>query len=92
MCIVMDEVEDNTSQKGYGDNGGESYVCGKNMTPQLKSSTKEEYFTLLGLTTLSGNTVICVVIFAGDREESLYQCGMDIFVEKVGEVSVEVFL
>ena len=92
ICIVMDEVGGNTSQNGDGNNGGELYVCGKNITPRLKPSTKEKQFTLLGLTVLNGDAVMCVVIFAGVHEESLYQRGIDIFAEKVGEVSDEIFL
>ena len=36
MCIVMDEVGGNTSQKGDGHIGGELLVCGKGMIPQKK--------------------------------------------------------
>ena len=87
MCIVMDEVGANTNMKGDGNCGGELLVCGSHMTPQQKSSTKEKHFTLLGLTALNGNHVICVVIFCGKRENRLYECGMDIFAEIEGEVN-----
>ena len=36
MCVVMDEVGGNTSQKGDGHIGGELLVCGKGMVPQKK--------------------------------------------------------
>ena len=91
MCIVMDEVGGNTSQKGDGNNGGELHVCAKDMVPQQKASTKDKHFTLLGLTALNGDPVMCVVIFAGKRETKLYECGMDLFAEKVGDVSDDNF-
>lgn len=34
MCIVMDEVGDNISQRGDGNKGGEMYVFAKGMVPQ----------------------------------------------------------
>ena len=34
MCVVMDKVGGNTSQKGDGHIGGELFVCGKGMVPQ----------------------------------------------------------
>ena len=92
MCIVMDEVGGNTSQKGDGNNGGELHVCAKGMVPQQKASTKDKHFTLLGLTALNGDPVMCVVIFAGKRETKLYECGVDVFAEKVGDVSDGNFL
>ena len=91
MCIVMDEVGGNTSQKGDGNNGGELHMCGVSMTPQQKASTKDKHFTLLGLTALNGDPVMCVVIFAGKRETKLYETGMDIFAEQIGEVGDEDF-
>ena len=77
----MDEVGDNTSQKGDGNNGGELHVCGIGMTPQKKESTKDEHFTLLGITALNGDPVICVIIFAVKRDGKLYEYGIDILME-----------
>ena len=68
MCIVMDEVGGNINQKGDGNKGGEKYITGKGMVPQLKSNAKDKHYTVLGLTALSGDPVMCVVIFAGTRE------------------------
>ena len=46
MCIVMDEVGGNTSQKGDGHKGGQLMVYGKDMILQQKASTNDKHFTL----------------------------------------------
>ena len=91
MCIVMDEVGGNTSQKGDGHIGGELLVCGKGMIPQKKINTKDKHFTLLGLTSLAGDPVMCVIIFAGLREQAVIETGMDVFAQQEGEVSDDDF-
>ena len=65
MCIVMDEVGGNTSQKGDGNKGGEKFIVPKGMIPQLKANAQDKHFTLLGLTTLGGDPVMCVIILLG---------------------------
>ena len=92
MCIVMDEVGGNTSQKGDGHIGGELLICAKGMEPQKKINVKDKHFTLLGLTALNGDPVMCVIIFAGKREQAVVETGMDVFAEEEGEVSDEDFL
>lgn len=87
ICIMMDEVGGNISQNGDGSKGGERYVTGKGMVPQLKSNAKDKHYTLLELTTLSGDPVKCVVIFAGVRENRLWETGIDVFAETEGDVS-----
>ena len=63
MVIMTDEVGSSTSQKGDGHIGGENYVCGRGKVPQKKSSKKDKHFTLLGLTLLTGEPLMCVIIF-----------------------------
>lgn len=88
MIIVADEVGGNTSQKGDEDGGGEKYIVSKGTVPQKKSSIKEKHFTLLvGLTSLSGAPVMCVVIFAGEICNLEMEMGIDNFAEQVGNVS-----
>ena len=91
MAFVMDEVGGNTSQKGDGHIGGKLLVCAKGMTPQIKINTKDKRWTLLGLTSLNGAAVMCIIIFVGVREQAIYETGMDIFAEQIGEVSDEDF-
>jgi hypothetical protein len=54
---------------------------------QKKASTKDKHWTLLGLTSLNGDPVMCVLILAGVRKNLIYECGMDIFAEEIGEVT-----
>ena len=75
------------SQKGDGNKGGEKYITGKGMVPQLKSNAKDKHYTVLELTALSGDPVMCVVIFAGTRENRLWETGIDSFAETEGDVS-----
>ena len=91
MCVVMDEVGGNTSQKGDGHIGGELLVCAKGMIPKKKVNTKDKHFTVLGLTALNGDAIMCVVIFAGIREQAVVDTGMDVFAQQEGEVSDDDF-
>ena len=45
----------------------------------------------LELIVLNRNMVIFIIIFVGKRENMLYKCGMDIFADKVGNISDNVF-
>ena len=81
MCIVMDEVDGNTSQKGDGHIGGKLLVCGKGMVPQQKLSNKDKLWNLFGLPSLDGYPVMCVVVFAGERRSPLYETEMNVFAE-----------
>ena len=92
MCIVMDEVGGNTSQKGDGQIGGELLVCAKGMMPQKRIHTSDRHWTLLGLTLLNGDAVMCVVVFSGKREQANMETGMDVFVEQEGNVRNEDFV
>ena len=90
MVIMADEVGANTSQKGDGHVGGERYICGKGKVPQKKASKKDKHFTLLGLTLLTGDPLMCVIIFSGERNRDLIELGVDPFIEKediIGDVS-----
>ena len=66
MCFVMDEVGGNISQKGDGHEAGKLLVCEKGMEPQKTINTKDAHWTLLGLTSLNGDPVMCIIIFSGD--------------------------
>ena len=67
------------------------FIVEKGTVPQKKSSTKEKHFTLMGLTALSGEPVMCVVIFAGESRNLEMEMGVDMFVDAVGEVSDKMF-
>lgn len=45
---------------------------------------KDNYFTVLGLTALTGDATICVVIVSGIREQAVVDTWMDICVKQEG--------
>ena len=92
MCIVMDEIGGNISHKADDHIGGNTLMCGKGIVPQQKSSNKDKHSNLLGLTNLYGDPMMCVVIFAGKRRNSLYKTRIDVFVEKIGDAAYDDFL
>ena len=77
----MDEVGGNTSQKGDGHIGGKLLVCARGMVPHIQVHTKDKRWTMLGLTTLNIDLVMCIVIFVGKREQAIMETGMDILAE-----------
>ena len=54
------------------------------MIPQLQLSHNDQHFTLLGLNSLSGLPVTCVVIFSGKWRNPVLELGVDPFVEEEG--------
>ena len=74
----MYEVGGNTNQKGDGQVGGELQMCERGTVPQRKINTKDRHYTVLGLTTLAGKPVMCVVIFAGETPCTLVETGLDL--------------
>jgi len=84
ICIVADEVGGNTSQEGDGLVGGELMLTKPGQVAQRKISTKDKHYTLLGLTLLTGDPLICVVIMAGDNPKPKVETGIDFFVEQIG--------
>ena len=88
IVITADEEGSSTSQKGDGHIGGESYVFGRGKVPQNKSLKKDKHFTLLGLNLLTGEPLMCVIIFEGKQNCDMVEIGIDPFVEEInGSVS-----
>ena len=85
-CVVLDEARGNINMKGDRHIDGEMYLCEPGVIPQQKLSRADKHFTLLGLTLLSGEPLMCVVIFAGMRRNPQYEMGVDPRVEPVGNV------
>jgi len=65
MCFVGDEIGSNISQKGDGHVGGQMFIVERGVTPKKRCSVKDHHFTVMGLTSLTGEPVMCVVIIAG---------------------------
>ena len=77
MGIVFDEVGCNLSQEGDNSNGGENYLCGVRDQAYQSSSTKTGHFTSLGVTSLDGSPIMCVVIIKGKKREVLVESGIE---------------
>lgn len=84
-CIVADEVGSDLSMKGDGRVGGQKFMCGRGNEPYNKSSNRSKHFTCLGLTLLTGEPLMCVVIFAGKTPKAEVEFGLDPFVDIIGE-------
>ena len=44
--------------------GGEKFLCEASSRPQVKASTKDSHFTVLGFTAATGKAVMCAIIFS----------------------------
>lgn len=82
-CIVGDEVGGNLSMKGDG--GRKKLLCARGNVPREKVSSTDRHFTLIGLTTLSGTPLMCIVVMKGKRVRPEVELGIDPFAEIVGE-------
>ena len=91
-CLVVDEVVGNINQKGDGNVGGQLQLYKVGTTPQQNISTKDKHYTVLGLTALSGEPVMCIVIFTGIRKNALWVTGLDLEAEVEGSASNDDFL
>jgi hypothetical protein len=78
MCVVMDEVGCNINMTKDGHVNGTRFVVDKNDEAKQKASKKEKHFTCLGLTLLSGELLMCVVIVDGKVDDLLIRTIVDI--------------
>ena len=86
MCLVVDEVGANLNQKDDGHIGGQKFMCEVGAVPQLKVSTKDKHFTLLGFTSLKGEAVMCLLILAGVEQKFEVETGIDMTAPTYGDV------
>ena len=77
MCIIRDEVDTNTSQKGDGHKGVVKFLVQKGSTPLIRASTKECHSIVMGMTELTGEPVMCVCVLRGIKEEASVEVGFD---------------
>ena len=78
-CVVMDEVGGDLNMLNDGHQGGTKFVCRKGNTPKVNATKKSKKFTVLGLTTLQGDTLMCVVIIEGKERNVFVESGVDPF-------------
>jgi hypothetical protein len=72
MCIIMDEVGCNINMTKDGHVNGTCFVVTQ------KASKKEKHFRCLGLTLLSGEHLMCVVIIDGKTDDLFIRTGVDV--------------
>lgn len=77
LALVLDEVGCNLSQELDNAIGGELYLTGRDDEAYRSVSTRYNHFTVLGVTSLSGEPVLCVVIIAGKKGELPIATGLD---------------
>jgi hypothetical protein len=78
MCVVLDEVDCNLNMTKDGHTGGTKFVVGRDMEAKTKATKHEKHFTCLGLTALSGEPIMCVIIVDKKREDFLIRTGVDV--------------
>ena len=67
MVLLGDEVWGNLETTGDGHIGGEKFLCYKGYIIIRKSTRKEKYFTVIGLTILPGEPICCILIIEGKK-------------------------
>jgi hypothetical protein len=93
--LFFDETGCNTNQKKDGYFGGQKFACGKGMTPKQICSTRDRHFSVLGLTASTGDSVLCVVIFASEKQNGVVKNwleGIDVMVDPVKDINGEIIL
>jgi hypothetical protein len=76
--LFGDEVGTDINQKDDGHIGGTKYCVGHGIKANIKSSTNDRRFTLIGLTAASGEAVMCIIIFAAEELSYGQRMGHDI--------------
>ena len=77
LGIVFDEVGCNLSQQNDHHVGGAKYVTTPGDHAYQSSCNKDSHFTCLGLTTLEGEPLLCVVIMSGKKRDLTVETGLD---------------
>ena len=77
MCLVVQEVGRNISQKGDSHIGGQKYVCQIETVPENKISHNDCHFIALEFTAFGGSPVLCVIIIAGMKQTYEVETGLD---------------
>ena len=80
LCLVVDEVTSDLSQKGDGHIGGAKDACEKGIHAQNKVQHTDKHFTLIGFTALTGESMLCLVILADIQEALSVEADINPFV------------
>ena len=84
-CIVGDEVGGNLNMSGDGHVGGQKLLCATDSVPQKKVSTNDRHFTVLPLTLLTGEPLMCILVLSGKRENALTEMGINSEADVIGQ-------
>jgi len=77
ICVDGDNLGGNIRMKGNGHSGGALLLCKSGTIPQQNVSTRDKNFTLLPLTLLTGELLMCVLIIAGFKPSAATKMGID---------------
>jgi hypothetical protein len=83
--IFVDEVGSNTCTTKDGHVGGEKFLCQADARPQIKASTKDSHFTVLGFTAATGEPVMCAIIFSAKEMCESWVLGFNALAPWVGD-------
>ena len=83
-CIVGDELGGNISMKGDGHAGGRLYLAAKGRIAYRKYCKSDRKFTLIGLTSLTGQPVMCIVVIQGIMRNRAAEIGIDVTIQPDG--------
>ena len=78
MGLMLDECGCNLSQEGDHCVGGELFLTGLHNKAYESRSTKHNHFTLIGVTLMSGEPLMCVIIITGKNHDVLVEMGLDV--------------
>ena len=67
LCFLFDETGGNTCMKGDGHVGGQTYLSRTGSKRKVRASESDNYFTTMTVTLLTGEPVLCVIIFKGEQ-------------------------
>lgn len=62
-----------------GHQGGTKYICHRGETPKINATKKSKKITVLGLTNLRGEAIMCVIIIKGKERNVFIESGVDPF-------------
>ena len=78
LGLMMDECGCNLSQEGDRNIGVELFLTRVNEKAYTSKSIKYSHFTIIGVTQLNGNPLMCVVIVTGKHRDPLIELGVDL--------------
>ena len=82
-----DDVDGNISMKRDGHVVGRLYLTAKGKAASRKTSKTDRRFTMIGLTSLNSQPVMCIMIIQGVEENRAVEAAIDISVQPDGNPS-----